>query len=352
MYCCIECFQDTHIRAIIEKQNILGNCDFCCSLNVGVCDTSIDHSPIQEKMIELLQVYSVSDNHDGKLLNQSLNDDWDIFNLDPKSIGKLLECLGIQRYFSNDGLFKDRVIITSLYNPDFLNDFCVVRCSSWKNFAESIKYANRFHNEMFNSDALASFLSVVTEVIPLGTRFYRARIASSSTGFKKREMGAPPKEKGSVGRINPEGITILYLASDDITVLHEVRASTYDYVTVATFENTRDIIVVNLSRISKISPFLYDGALEKFAVNRKVLNEMAAEVAKPLRRNDSTLEYLPTQYVSEFIKREKYDGVEYSSTFREKGFNLACYNESIFSCTSVKTIEITNVTYDSKKVGY
>lgn len=40
----------------------------------------------------------------------------------------------------------------------------------------------------------------------------------------------------------------------------------------------------------------------------KRLTELSKEIAKPLRRSDSTLEYLPTQYISEFVKSQGYDG--------------------------------------------
>ena len=77
-------------------------------------------------------------------------------------------------------------------------------------------------------------------------------------------MKTPPPNKRSAGRINPEGIGILYLSSDQKTVLNEVRASTFDFVSIGTFELIRDIKVVNLSGISETSPFLYQGELEKY----------------------------------------------------------------------------------------
>lgn len=103
--------------------------------------------------------------------------------------------------------------------------------------------------------------------------------------------------------------------------------------------------IVNLSGIEQTSPFLYGDDLGKYAVNRKVLQEIALEVAKPLRRSDSPLEYLPTQFISEFIKSQGYDGVKYASTLCEGGFNLAAFSEEAFECIGVSTVEVDKITY-------
>lgn len=82
-------------------------------------------------------------------------------------------------------------------------------------------------------------------------------------------MGTPPKEKRNAGRINPEGIGVLYLSADNKIVVNEARANAYDYVTIGKFQSLRDTKVVNLSGMARTSPFLYENGLEQFAVNRK-----------------------------------------------------------------------------------
>ena len=229
-----------------------------------------------------------------------------------------------------------------------MNEFGVVRGLHWNQFSESIKYGNRFHSGMFNADAFASYLSIISKKYPAGTEFYRARITSNSNGFITSEMNAPQKEKRSAGRINPEGIGVLYLSSDDKTVLNEVRANTFDYVTIGKFKSIKEIKVVNLSGLSGTSPFLYQGELEKYAANRKIFQEIALEIAKPLRRSDSLIEYLPTQYIAEFIKSQGYDGVEYTSTLCEGGYNIAIFDENLFECMSAETKEVMSIQYETR----
>lgn len=348
MNCCVECFRDTHIRATIKKQGKLGNCDFCASRGTAVYDISEAPNLLSEMMINLVQSYSVSDSVDAKPLKIALRDDWDIFNAGAESILTLTKKLCESVYPNDSDVFNKNVIIPQLKDEDFLQEFGVVRGHSWAEFSDSIKYHNRFHNGMFNADAFASFLSIVAKSYPAGSRFYRARISSHETGFSKDDMGSPPKEKRSSGRINPQGIGALYLSLDISTIVNEVRASAFDFITIGEFQNTRDILVVDLSGVAKTSPFLYEGEFEQFAVNRKVFQEIAAEIAKPLRRSDSPLEYLPTQFIAEFIKSQNYDGVEYASTLRPGGYNLAAFDEELFICMDVKTVEVSEILYKTR----
>jgi len=59
-------------------------------------------------------------------------------------------------------------------------------------------------------------------------------------------MGAPPLGKASSGRINPEGISYLYLADSPGTAIAEVRPWKRARISVATFKTTRPINVVSL----------------------------------------------------------------------------------------------------------
>jgi len=346
MRCCVECFKDTHIRNTIEKQGVIGDCDYCSHKSVAVYDIAITPNPIADAIIGLVQIYSVSDLPEAKPLKVALHDDWDVFSVGIAAIQTLVVDLCCSEIKSTSDVFTKNVTIAQLLDDDFLREFGVVRGLRWEQFAESIKYENRFHSGMFNADAFASFLSIVAKQYHAGTDFFRARITHNSNGFNVKEMSAPPKGNRSAGRINPEGIGVLYLSSDDMTVLNEARANTFDFVSIGKFKSLKDIKVVNLSGMSGTSPFLYQGELEKYAANRKVFQEIALEIAKPLRRSDSPIEYLPTQYIAEFIKSQGYDGVEYASTLREGGYNIAIFDERLFECVSVNTIEVTKIQYE------
>ena len=143
-----------------------------------------------------------------------------------------------------------------------------------------------------------------------------------------------------------------YKAVYEQTALSEVRAGTFDYVTIGTFQLKKEIRVVNISELNKISPVLYSSNIESLSANTKIFRDIANEIAKPLRRNDSALAYLPTQFITEFIKSNGYAGVAYTSTMRTEGINVAVFDESIFECVAVHTVEINNISYSYEKITY
>lgn len=71
---------------------------------------------------------------------------------------------------------------------------------------------------------------------------------------------------------------------------------------------------------------------------------IAQEIAKPLR-NGNVLDYLPTQYISDFIRSKGYDGIEYRSTMSKKGTNLAVFDPSVFNCTDTSTYNVQSISY-------
>lgn len=95
---------------------------------------------------------------------------------------------------------------------------------------------------------------------------------------------------------------------------------------------------------------LYSSNIESLSANTKIFRDIANEIAKPLRRNDSALAYLPTQFITEFIKSNGYAGVAYTSTMRTEGINVAVFDESIFECVAVHTVEINNISYSYEKL--
>ena len=44
MFCCSNCFSDSEIKAIIDTNKKVGNCDFCGSKNVNVYELGQDQT--------------------------------------------------------------------------------------------------------------------------------------------------------------------------------------------------------------------------------------------------------------------------------------------------------------------
>jgi hypothetical protein len=252
-------------------------------------------------------------------------------------------------------LFDGLIGIAAYQDESYLKEKSILRTNLWDDFVNDLKNKNRFHTKHINTEILEIFCSYRRKPYKRGDAFFRGRI-SSDKGYRTDEMGAPPLDKAAAGRANSLGVRCLYLANDLDTTIHEVRAGAYDYVTIGNFELQQDIIVVDLRSIDKISPFLPELDCTQYAVNKDVLRQINKEIAKPLRRNDSPLEYTPTQYISEFIKsvehngRIEYAGIEYDSTMSSDGYNLAIFSPELFKCIGVETFRIEELTYKKRKI--
>lgn len=338
MNCCVECFHDEEIRTMIEKANKgTGDCDFCGQKNVLIYPVN-ESTELSDLISDVINVYEEAD--DGKPLFSVMIQDWGIFK-DLASTRDLIAAFCSIINEDDEDMCDKKV---RLPQKD-MEQYGVLSGHTWQEFSDEIKYTNRFISKLFKHDRFTQFLTFCIKTYDKGTKFYRARVCNNQTGYGTKDMFSPPIELRKPGRVNPEGMGVLYLTSDEETALHEVRASKFDLVTIGEFELKKKIRVVDISRFSNISPAIYTGGMGSLAVNRKIFADIAKEIAKPLRRNDSSLEYLPTQFITEFIRSQAYEGVAYNSAMGTGGINLAVFNENLFKCEKVYNVEIENINY-------
>lgn len=358
MFCCSNCFVDTEIKAIIDGNKTLGNCDFCESKNAYVYEIGKDQT-ITELFDGLLDIYtpisdlpSVFPREQTELIKNILCHNWNIFNLQSDVAYRLIKEICADRYKEQPELFDSPVGIKQSQNHDYLEEYSILKNNCWDDFVKGIKWENRFHSDYINTEILFRFLRCAVKSHREGEVFYRARICPNKEGYECTEMGAPPNDKIKGGRVNPTGISILYLSDSEDTTLYEVRAGIYDFVTVARFELLKDIEVINLAGIDHISPFIgidYGFDFTQYAINIGHLKVIAKEIAKPLR-NDNVLDYLPTQYISDYIRSREYDGIEYISTMGRDGINLAVFDSSFFKCINKNVYDINSIFYNYQKL--
>lgn len=349
MKCCIECFLDMDIRDRISSHKQIGSCEICESQNVYICDSSF----LKDSFESFLDMYTplsetpiVIEDSDKKLLNEILKFKWNIFALDIDKIQKLIVSICSGKYSSSPKLFNEPVVILEEHDAEYLGKHSILSNTDWEYFVETIKYTNRFHIDYMNLEVLTRLLEYAKKEYKAGQQMFRARYSSES-GIILSEMGAPPKELATAGRANSQGVRCLYLSNDIETTFHEIRAKVHDYISVGYFILKKDIEVINLREFHDISPFIIDpnGNLTEYAINKKNLTKISNEIAKPLRRKESELDYLPTQYLSEYIKHLGYDGIEYKSTINSGGYNLALFDENCIECVNVEVYEMTQLDY-------
>jgi len=361
MICCNNCFCDNELKPIIESLDLRGNCPICGSSNVYIYDTDKNIELIGY-FDELISIYTPVKllppefpRAEVCLLKDEMLNNWNIFQeLNSSNVYKVITSICSEKYQQNPELFDYPVGIAELYNPEYLNGHSLLRTNSWENFVTALKTQNRFHSSHINLEILERFCSYIRKPYKKGTVFYRGRI-SSAVRLCADEMGAPPPEKASAGRANAQGVSCLYLANEIDTTIQEVRAGAFDFISVGEFELQQDIIVLDLKSIDQISPFIDNLDYMEHAINKENLSKINLEMGKTLRRSDSDLDYVPTQYISDFIKsiqhngNSEYAGLEYNSTMSTSGFNLAIFDPDLFKCINVEIYKI-NLVYSKEKI--
>ncbi len=74
------------------------------------------------------------------------------------------------------------------------------------------------------------------------------------------------------------------------------------------------------------------------------LSHLADELAKPVNPTASDVEYLPTQFLTEVIRSEGYDGLVFNSAMGP-GQNLVLFDPEAAHVSSVDLYTVTDIQY-------
>jgi hypothetical protein len=215
----------------------------------------------------------------------------------------------------------------------------------WERFAEHVKYHTRYvflleepsefesHDEIHPGQMLYRLREVVAESgivhsLSKGTRFVRGRDHDESERPQSgRELGTPSPEKArKSNRMSPAGIPLFYGAADSATAVAEMSHSARPLVTLAEFVTTRDLRVVDLSRIPEV-PSLFNETQAYRRPSLLFLHDFAEAISQPIVDDDREhIDYVPTQVVTDYLRRvfrdadgSPIDGLLYRSSRHEGG---------------------------------
>ena len=363
MIICSDCFLDTEIKSRIETHAKEGVCSVCGKQAACTYDTKRDEylNGIFDKILNVYTPvssleYPVDASKHTFIKNEFI-DNWNIFKKDVSSevVYRIVREISKDLYAEFPQLFDSPVVSLIFEDKESLEKNSMLKAYTWEEFVDALKHKNRFHTNYVNWEILKVFCSYIRKTYKKGQKFFRGRI-SSIDGFRCDEMGAPERGKSSNGRANAKGIRRLYLASDIDTTIHEVRNGAFDYVSIGEFELKEDITVVDFKMINKISPFIEELNIIQYLINKEYFNKIDLEMGKALRRNDSELDYVPTQYIADFIQslihegKYEYAGIEYKSTLNPNGYNVAIFNPDLFECVKTEVYQIDQLRYEKRKI--
>ncbi len=339
MYCCANCFNDEYLSEKINTpESQIGTCGYCKNENSPL----IDPIELMDEFDFLLSIYSETTGGDGKCIIDCITDDWEIFIGHDRltSVQLLGEIIG------------DPSLGSKFFTPSRMTE--ISPKDKWVNFCGELISTHRFFPEnQPDRDYLPLLFRSLKEKV-CGDVF-RARIQNGIPQFKKSEMGMPPAKRASGGRANPVGIPYFYAASNVETAIAETRPHPGNNVSICKFKISDTLEVLNLINPRKdISPFkvAFNQGDEEYLLRLRYdvefLCHLGEELSKPITPEVAELEYLPTQYLCELIKKSQFDGVKFKSSVGN-GVNYTLFSEDKVRSVSVLSHYITDLKYSTVK---
>jgi hypothetical protein len=336
MKVCACCFKDEEIKQFIISSNTEKIvCPYC-----GNYSEYVEIDELLDFFSDFIAIFTKDDN--GIPLIELIQKDWELFSTDTKNQEILSEILPLL----NSEL-------TSIDKVSYISE--IKECIDyWEVLKEDIKWNRRFLANSVQLDKLNwNTLFNVFSTIDKNRHLYRARIHTDGNKdlFGLDSMGCPPKDKTIGGRANPQGIPYLYLCNDIDTTLYETRVSYLDIVSIGTFQ-IKDYIdkfdIVDFTRWQ--SPFSDDIVnMVDFVKGKLLRHRISQDLSKPMRRFDSELEYIPTQFICEFVRYiTGVQGIQFNSSLHENGVNIVLFSPENIQCIEEQIHQITKIKIESE----
>ncbi len=230
----------------------------------------------------------------------------------------------------------------------------------WENFCTTVKTKKRFTTFLSLDDEdkydyglpnnflfhLAdNYIPTLIEVVPFGTKIYRARINNENKQLFHKDLTSPPPEKSRNSRMSPIGISFFYGGMTTKVCIHELRPDIAEHIEIAEFEVVKDLLILNLAIECEApkSIFNTDYSFSDEEYFKPFLEHFSRDISKPIRKSDNEIEYIPTQVFTEFIKtrnfRDRYylpdsdgkvknvfvDGIKFHSSIMNSGLNIVLF---------------------------
>lgn len=227
-----------------------------------------------------------------------------------------------------------------------------------------MKHENRY----VHSDEVKEFLFNIKKSLPAreksltaGSILFRSQIGYDEhedegqliiAGLSRDRM-KPIQLKGYEGRANPKGISYLYLADDESTSMAELRPHIGEYISSAQFRINRSLRLIDCYSVTKHYTYLmciFDTPTSQEDIGYAIWSRINDSFTKPIKNNDSSSDYVPTQILAELFKSEGFDGVCFKSSMGA-GHNFVLYDLEVADLINCTVMETKSVSYSFSECG-
>lgn len=232
-----------------------------------------------------------------------------------------------------------------------------------KRVKDNLENDNRFFvDETFLND-LSTICKELATSLNEGTILYRARIyhnddlkekiSKIKSGLDLGPFEGYDKENSfinintswsSENRMNPEGINVLYAASDPDTASIEIQPICRDYISVANIQINENLKIVDFSKNSSSEP-------------QDSLRYLSVFIQDFLTRGQRGKDYIFPQYIASYCKYIGYDGIAYKSKYykynnnSKAGINYSIFNYNKCEAISSKLYYVKTMNYEINKIS-
>lgn len=359
---CHECVGESYLSAQIEQSGEEGTCDYCGATapSLSIDDlaehietafedhyvrTSDQPNSWQERMIADRE----SDydwERDGTPVVDAITDAAQIPSAAAEDVLAILEerhgdfdkdCMGEETEFSSDSYYEEKGPNDRGWHEE------------WGRFEHSLKTQARF----FSHKAAEHLAGVFGGIDKLTTRdarnlvvvagpgtslahLYRARVFQTNEKLEEAlrrpdiHLGSPPPNMARGGRMNAQGISVFYGATDTTVALAEVRPPVGSTIAVAKFGITRPLRLLDLTALEDVHVMgsIFAPSLKPQLERAAFLRTLGRRMARPVMPDDEATDYLPTQAVADFLATTNepgLDGIVFPSAQTKVGRNVVLF---------------------------
>ena len=342
---CPSCVEDEFLKNLIRSNATLQHCDYC-----GKRTRKLSAAPVESIMpavASALGYFYAEPTHAGVPYDGG----WVFEPTDTADalMGVPFEC--------HDQLFED--VANSFSNTAWVAAADGHWASShrneewsreWQAFSEIVKHRSRhfFMSSAKDSESslrpsplqvlklvgsMAGRLGLITS-LPAATKLYRVRerVGNAAWTICAEELGAPPSELANAGRMNPAGISYLYMSMTQGGAFAEVLRGPPCRAVIAAFEVVGALSVLDLTRLPPL-PSVFDEANHRIREVVLFLDDFVTDICQPVQKDGREhINYVPSQVVSEYFAqvfktsgRKMLDGIVYPSAVAPGSVNLTLF---------------------------
>ena len=234
-----------------------------------------------------------------------------------------------------------------------------IRSRYLKQFVEEIQYRNRNPRNIKVLELLEDTSTNPERSLDVGSRLYRCRVIHDMSkvnqdpgfyGYGKKESFVPPPNVTRDLRANYRYIPYLYCANNPYTALVEVRPRLGANVSIATINVDKKLTLLDFT-MKNSSRNMKEAKLNLFA-------DLSMLFSKPVTSDDDILDYIPTQYIAEYVKNLDYDGIVFRSSLTPEigeneevdRYNVVVFNYDKCSVIGSNVVQVTRNYFECKQV--